>query len=118
MNEVARDLAWNHYLRDNTMATKSRSPAPKCRSQPDPYFPDLDPLADLLRTPPATTEDRLRHIRVLGQRIAAYVRFMSAAARRENSSVEERQRAVTVFYERLLLMEQELARVYENFRLT
>lgn len=90
----------------------------KCRARPEPFFPDLEPVADLLRTPPATTEDRVRHIRALGQRIATYVRFMSAAARASHSSAEERHRAVAVFYERLRVMEQELARLHEEYRLT
>lgn len=89
----------------------------KIHSRPDPYFPDLDPRVDLLRTPPATTADRVRHIRVLGQRIAEYVRFMSAARRQNGSSAEEKDRAVAVFYERLRIVEEELSDIHDSFRL-
>ncbi len=101
------------------MTTKSRSQPErtKSRSQPEPFFPDLEPLADLLRTPPLTMEERLRHIRALGQRIAGYVRFMSAASHWGGSSAEEKERAVTVFYQQLRAMEQELQRIHESLRL-
>src|SRR5262249_42703356 len=96
--------------RESTMTTK-------CRPRPEPFFPDLEPLADLLRTPPATTADRVQHIRALGERIAGYVRTMCAAAGARGSSAEEAHRAIAVFYERLRATERELGRIHENFRL-
>lgn len=89
----------------------------KIRARPRPFFPDLEPRADLLRTPPANTEERVRHIRVLGQRVATYVRSVCAARKAAGSSVAEQDRAVSVFYERLRVMEQELGRLHDEFRL-
>jgi hypothetical protein len=89
----------------------------KIRSRPGPFFPDLDPLADLLRTPPASTEERLRHIRVLGRRVAGYVRSMCAVRKAAGSCAAEQDRAVAVFYERLRAVERELGRIHEDFRL-
>lgn len=91
--------------------------ATKSRSQPVPFFPDLEPLANLLCTHPVTTAERLRHIRALGQRIAAYVRAMCAATRQDGSSAEAKERAVALFYERLRGVEQELGRIHDEFRL-
>ena len=63
-------------------------------------FPELDPLNTLLRKPPLTTEDRLMHIRALGQRIKGYVRFMCAVGTLESCSGEAKQKAVTVKLQR------------------
>ncbi len=74
-------------------------------------FPELDPLNNLLRTPPLTTEDRLMHIRALGQRINGYVRFMCAVGTLESCSGEAKQKAVTFFYDCLVTLEPPLGRV-------
>jgi hypothetical protein len=42
--------------------------ATKTRSRPAQKFPDLEPLNDLLRTAPITTEEHILHIRALGKR--------------------------------------------------
>jgi hypothetical protein len=78
---------------------------------------DLDSSNDLLRTTPLTTEDRLAHIHALGQRVVSYVKFMCTVTRLEGSSVESKERAVAVFYDRLYILEQELARVYDSLLL-
>ena len=74
-------------------------------------FPELDPLNTLLRTPPLNTEDRLMHIRALGQRINGYVRFMCAVGTLESCSGEAKQKAVTVFYDCLVTLEPPLGSV-------
>jgi hypothetical protein len=91
--------------------------AAKTRSRPDPYFPDLEPQADLLRTPPSSTAERLRHIGVLGQRVAGYVRFMCAVGDLGGSSAEEKRTAVAAFYELLRARERELGRIQAGLRL-
>jgi len=60
-------------------------------------FPELDPLNNLLRTPPLTTEDRLMHIRALGQRIKGYVRFMCAVGTLESCSGEQSKKLLPSF---------------------
>jgi len=77
----------------------------------------LDSSNDLLRTTPLTTEDRLAHIHALGQRVVSYVKFMCTVTRLEGSSAESKERAVAVFYDRLYILEQELARVYDSLLL-
>jgi hypothetical protein len=91
--------------------------ARKCVSRPVPYFPDLDPVADLLRTIPQTTDERLAHIRVLGARVAKYVRGLRAAGPPHGASAEAKEKAVAVFYERLASLESQLSRIYEEFQL-
>jgi hypothetical protein len=78
---------------------------------------DLDSSNDLLRTIPQTTPDRLVHIQALGQRVGSYVKFMCSVGRMEGCSVESKDRAVAVFYDRLSMLEQELARIYDNLLL-
>jgi hypothetical protein len=75
---------------------------------------DLESSSELLRTVPLTTDDRLEHIHALGQRVGAYVKFMCTIARMEGSSLESKDRAVAVFYDRLYALEQELARIHDN----
>jgi hypothetical protein len=91
--------------------------AAKAKSRPPSTFPDLEPLTDLLRTPPTTTEERVIHIRALGQRIKGYIQFMTAVSRMNGSSAEAKQKAVAAFYERLAALEQELGRIQEQLQL-
>lgn len=74
-------------------------------------------LPDPCLTPPQSTEIRLERIRVLGQRIDRHIQVMCQAAGLPGTSLEARDKAVTVFYERLLVMEQQLDRIQEAFRL-
>jgi hypothetical protein len=91
--------------------------AAKTKSRPSSTFPDLEPITELLRTPPTTPEERLAHIRALGQRIAGYVSFMCGVDRLTSTSREVKEKAITVFYERLVVVDQELGRIQENLQL-
>ena len=91
--------------------------ASKAKSRPAPRFPDLEPMTELLRTPPVTTGDRLLRIRALGKRIDGYIRFMCSVGRLDGSSAEAKEEAVAIFYDRLLNLEQELGRIQEGFLL-
>ena len=74
--------------------------------------------AGVSETLPWTTADRLQRIETLGQRIQGYVEFMCHQLDHLNgTSAEAKDKAVTIFYERLLMMEQELGRIQENLRL-
>jgi hypothetical protein len=86
-------------------------PPPKTKARPAPTFPELEPIAELLRTKPTTMEDRLAHIRALGQRLLSHVHFMCAVQKLLGSSPCAKEEAVTAFYERLVLVEQELGRI-------
>jgi hypothetical protein len=91
--------------------------AAKTKSRPSSTFPDLEPITELLRTPPTTLDERLTHIRALGKRIAAYISFMGGVDRLTSTSREVKEKAVTIFYERLVVAEQELGRIQENLQL-
>ena len=66
---------------------------------------------------PWTMEERLQRIEILGQRIDGYIRFMCQAASLVGTSAEAKARAVTAFYERLVVVENELGRIQESLRL-
>jgi hypothetical protein len=68
-------------------------------------------------TPPETLEERLRRIEAMGQRIDEYVRFMCQVATLNGASVEAKERAVTAFYERMVVLESQLGRIHEDLRL-
>ena len=68
-------------------------------------------------TPPWTLEERLHRIDVLGQKIAEYVRFMCHVAGLNGASAEVKERAVTAFYDKMVVVEKQLARIHENLRL-
>jgi hypothetical protein len=64
-----------------------------------------------------TTEARLKCIEALGERVAGYVRFMSAIGTLDGSSTELKERAVAAFYEQMALMEGQLRRIQDDLRL-
>lgn len=67
--------------------------------------------------PPLTTEDRLARIRVLGERIAAHVRFIDGVGDLKGTSAEAKQRAVAGFCECLTSLERALNRIGDDLRL-
>lgn len=87
---------------------------PKSRSRLAPLFPDLEPLNDLLRTPPRTTADRLLHIAALGRRIQQYIKFIEAIRSLAGSSIETKKLAVVVFHDCLAALEPELGDIPEE----
>jgi hypothetical protein len=87
---------------------------PKTSSRLAPFFPDLEPLNDLLRTPPRTTEDRLLHIAALGRRIQQYIKFMGAIGNLAGSSMEAKELAVVVFHDCLAALEPQLGDIPEK----
>jgi len=91
--------------------------ARKHPSRPSPFFPDLDPVAELLRSVPQNTDERLAHIRALGARVAKYVRGLRTAGTPNGASPEAKEKAVAVFYERLAFLERQLSDIYEEYQL-
>ena len=84
---------------------------PKAPPRIAPRYPELEPLNNLLRTPPSTTGDRLLHIQALGHRIEGYVEFMCAVENLRGSSVEAKQKAVAIFHDRLTILEPQLGHI-------
>jgi hypothetical protein len=68
-------------------------------------------------TPPWTLEERLHRIEAMGQRIAGYVRFMCQVGSLSGTSAEAKERAVTAFFERMVVVESQLGRIQEALRL-
>jgi hypothetical protein len=68
-------------------------------------------------TPPLTLEERLHGIEVMGQRIDGYIRFMCQVGSLNGISAEAKEKAVTAFYERIVVVESQLGRIQEDLQL-
>jgi hypothetical protein len=62
-------------------------------------------------------EEHLLHIEALGQRISGHIQFMCQAGSLHGTSAEAKERAVTAFYERMVVVERQLGRIQEDLRL-
>ncbi len=89
----------------------------KTSSRPVATRPFQGPPAWLLQTPAWTTQERLQRIQVMSQRINGYVKFLCEVGSRSGTSAEAKERVVVVFYERMVVLEQELGRIQEDFQL-
>jgi hypothetical protein len=78
---------------------------------------DFGSMPDYWQTPVFTTEERITRIAALGKRVDGYVHFMIKINGLNGSSRENKERAVVIFYERLLELERELARIQEDVQL-
>ena len=93
------------------MTTAAKASAPRDGGQAGPWPPSA------WAAPPLTTAERLKCIEALGERIAGYVRFMSAVGTLDGSSQELKERAVAAFYEQLARTEGQLRRIQDDLRL-
>lgn len=91
------------------MATKSKPAVAKKQ-------PAMPPVQTTSK-PPYTFEERLHRIEVLGKRIDGYVKYMCEIATQAGSSNEVKERAVTVFYDQLIVVEAQLAKIHDELRL-
>jgi hypothetical protein len=62
-------------------------------------------------------EERLERIEAMAKRIDGYVQFMGAVGGLNGTSAEAKEKAVTAFYERMVVLERELCRIQEDLRL-
>jgi hypothetical protein len=69
------------------------------------------------QTPPWTTDERLKRIEAMGQRVNGYVQFMCALGNLNGTSTEARDKAVIAFYERMLVLERQLGLIQDEFKL-
>jgi hypothetical protein len=76
-----------------------------------------NPMVAVWQTAPPDAAELLRRIAALGQRITAYVEFMGQADNRNGASAEAKDKALAAFYDKLLVVERQLARIHDNFRL-
>jgi hypothetical protein len=85
-----------------------------------PAVPALEPAAPLLghwQPAPTTIQERLQHIEAMGRRINGYVEYMCQSSNLSGSSMEAQEKAVTSFYERMLVLERQLGRIRDELQL-
>ncbi len=92
-------------------------PSASAKAPPPTYNAPQAATAEQPRTPPATHEEFLTHISALGKRIEGHVAFMGGVEHLNGTSAEAKHKALTLFYQRLVSMEQELNRVREELEL-
>jgi hypothetical protein len=66
---------------------------------------------------PPTTDDRLRDIAAMGQRIHGYIEFMCQIGNLGGTSGEAKEIAIAAFHERLAALERQLGRIHEELQL-
>ena len=67
--------------------------------------------------PPPTTDERLRDIAAMGQRINGYVQFICQIGDLGGTSGEAKETAIAAFHERLATLERQLRRIHEELQL-
>ncbi|HKI37587.1 MAG TPA: hypothetical protein VKA46_37370 [Gemmataceae bacterium] len=98
-------------------STPAKAPPASAKAPPPTSKSPLANSADLPRTPPATAEEFLTHIGALAKRVEGHVAFMSGVERLNGTSAEAKNRALSLFYQRLVTLELELNRVREELEL-
>jgi hypothetical protein len=68
-------------------------------------------------TPPLTQAECLLRIEAMGQRINGYVQFMCQLGSLDGTSAEAKERSVTVFYERMVVVERQLRSIQDALKL-
>ena len=67
--------------------------------------------------PPYTLEERLHRIEALGKRMDGYIKYMCEIGTQAGSSSEVKERAVAAFYNQLVVVEGQLAKIHDELRL-
>ena len=93
------------------MAAKSKPAAPAKKSATKPV------LEGVSLKPPYTLEERLHRIEALGKRMDGYIKYMCEIGTQAGSSNEVKERTVTAFYNQLVLVEAQLAKIHDEVRL-
>jgi hypothetical protein len=94
------------------MPTKTKS----ARRAPPPVKA-AEPPDDLGPSPLCSPEQRRQLLKALGERVDGHIRFMCKVDTLPGVSAEAKERALSLFHERLALLEKELARIGENLQL-
>jgi hypothetical protein len=66
---------------------------------------------------PLTAAEHLQAIESLGKRINGYVQFMCQVANLNGVSPEVKDKALAAFYERMVVLERQLAQIQESLQL-
>ena len=75
------------------------------------------PLTPVWLTLPQDTAERRQRIAALGQQIMSYIEFMCAGDDQRGASGEEQDKAVAIFYDKLIQVERQLARIHDALKL-
>lgn len=67
--------------------------------------------------PPVNRDERVKRIEIMGQRIDGYIKFMCEVAGMSGSSGEAKELGIAFFYEQLVVLENQLRLIHDNFRL-
>ena len=89
---------------------------PNTSSRPEPAL-QVEARLRVSNAPPPTTDQRLRDIAAMGQRINGYVQFICQIGNLAGTSAEAKERALAAFHERLAALERQLGRIHEELRL-
>jgi hypothetical protein len=95
------------------MTTKTKNPT---RAAPA-HSPLPGPLAGPSQMPPCTMEERLQRIEAMGKRITGFVQFMCQVGNMNGTSAEAKEIAVLTFYEKMVVLEHQLGRIHDDFKL-
>jgi len=90
---------------------------PKASARPAAPSPAPAPPGWPWQTPAWTTDERLRRIDALGQRINGYILFLARVGELHGTSAEAKEKAVTAFYEQLTALERKLGRIHDDLQL-
>lgn len=103
----------------STSAAKTASASIRTHGgHPKPGAPvPITSATELPRTPPATPDEFILHIKVLGKRLDEHVAFMCGAEKLVGTSAEARQRSLSQFYGRIVAFETELGRIRDELQL-
>ena len=89
---------------------------PNPSSRPASRLP-VEPRPRASNAPASTTDERLRDIAAMGQRIHGYVEFMCQIGNLGGTSGEAKEIAIAAFHERLAALERQLGRIHEELQL-
>ena len=89
---------------------------PNTSSRPEPGL-QVEARLRVSNAPPPTTDQRLRDIAAMAQRIHGYVQFMCQIGDLGGSSGEAKERAIAAFQERLAALEHQLSRIHDELQL-
>ncbi|MBM4072320.1 MAG: hypothetical protein FJ271_25840 [Planctomycetes bacterium] len=91
------------------MRTTSITKKPKSQIEAAPRF--------AAAAPPWTLEERVHGIQAMAKRIEGYISYMCTIAGTNGTSYEAKDRAVTAFYKQMVVVESQLAKIYDELRL-
>ena len=66
---------------------------------------------------PLILVEQVHRIEAMGKRIDGYIRFMCQIASQSGDSAEVKERAVTAFYEQMIIVERQLGHIHDELRL-